>query len=349
MNAASDAAEGKAAGGGKAAPAKKPAGKTTAKPAPENILLTGSTGLVGSHIAEALDGPGLRCGLRKTSSEKWLQKVGAERREFDLLDRDTWLPAMQGCKVVIHCAGVTRVRRRREFYDSNATAAGELAAAAAQAGVRRFVLISSLAARGTDGVEQDAPNSDYGRSKLQGEQQVLAAAGDMEVISLRLGAVYGPRDTDNFQLLQMAARGLLLLPRTDSRIQPVYAPDVAEAVRLALGVAQPPADPVYVCQWESLDWAQMGQMMCQQFPGRRVRVVRVPAWVFLAAAAGSELGAGLLGRAPQLDRRRARDVAVYSYTVDPQRAQEQIGFRAAHDLNEGMRETMAWYLEQGWI
>ncbi|MEW6637145.1 MAG: NAD(P)-dependent oxidoreductase, partial [Actinomycetota bacterium] len=172
---------------------------------PERVLVTGATGFVGSHIAEALVGAGyrVRCGVRKAA--RWASGLDAELVPLDL-SRPGDLPrAVRGADVVIHAGGITRARHEEGYRRINAEGTRVLAEAASAAGVRRFVLISSLAARGPDGAA--GPASPYGLSKLEAEEIVRSFEGRMEVCALRPAAVYGPRDTDLLPLFRTASRG----------------------------------------------------------------------------------------------------------------------------------------------
>src|SRR5262249_7296698 len=120
---------------------------------------------------------------------------------------------------VVHMAGVTKSLRNEDFYRVNADGTRALAAAAANAGVKRFIHCSTLSAAGPISgarplVEEDppAPVSHYGRSKLAGEEALRHEAGRMAVTIVRPPIVYGPRDKDFFEVFKMAGRGLSLSP-----------------------------------------------------------------------------------------------------------------------------------------
>jgi nucleoside-diphosphate-sugar epimerase len=164
---------------------------------PDRVLVTGATGFVGSHIAEAFVEAGyeVRVGARASSNERWISSLDTERVPLDLDGSAEDLSrAVHNVDVVVHAAGITRARRPGDYYSVNAGGTRSVATAALRAGVRRLVLISSLAARGPDG--RDHPDSDYGRSKLEAESHLRALSGRMEAVVLRPAAVYGPRDTD---------------------------------------------------------------------------------------------------------------------------------------------------------
>lgn len=318
------------------------------------VFLTGATGFVGSHIAEALSHAGyrVRCAIRATSDTRWLRGVPAgsiETTTIDLSSPDAIDASMVGVTHVVHAAGITKAASESEYFSVNATVTRTVADAAVRAGASRFVLISSLAARGPDG--SGGPASAYGVSKLESErrlQEVVASSGSLEPRVLRPGGVYGPRDRELLPLFQFAARGFVPVPMGVGRLQPVYASDVAAAVVRALDPESRDDGPFHLGGPEIHSWDEIADALGAAI-GRRVRVVRLPAAVFLAAGRLSELAASLRGRAPELDRRRARDLTRLDWTCELGPVEQELGWRPEVSLHRGLAEAAQWYRETGWL
>jgi nucleoside-diphosphate-sugar epimerase len=312
---------------------------------PERVLLTGATGFVGSHIAEALASAGceVRCAVRNTSDPRWLSGLKVRLVRADFGRPEDLARLAKGADAVVHAAGITRARRPEDFYAVNAGITRRLAAAAARAGARRFVLISSLAARGPDG--EDGPVSHYGRSKLQAEQ-CLREFGELRPVILRPAAVYGPRDRDFLPLFRLARSGWLPVPASANPLQPVYAADVARAVLLALRKDGP--GPFPLAEEARYSWREVAEAL-EAALGRRVRPVRLPTAGFVLAGRAAGLTARLRGAPPAFDERRARDIAVHAWTCDPSAAERALGWRAGVPLPEGLGHTAGWYRREGWL
>jgi nucleoside-diphosphate-sugar epimerase len=318
---------------------------------PDRVLLTGATGFVGSHIAGAFVEAGYEvlCGVRASSDMRWISDLPIERVSLDLKGGAEGLPrAVENADLVVHAAGITRARRVEDYHSVNAEGTRRLAVAAFEAGVRRFVLISSLAARGPDDpTKDDHPESAYGRSKLEAEAYLRSLGGRMEAVVLRPAAVYGPRDTDLLPLFKMAIRGWLPVPSGANLLQPVYATDVARA---ALAAVREPLGfgPFPVAENRLYTWKEVIAGL-EKALGRTVRTVRLPAAAFTLAGRAAEWAARPFSAVPVFDERRGRDLAVHTWTCDISATERALGWRAEVALSEGLERSARWYGQAGWL
>ena len=316
-----------------------------------SIFLTGGTGFLGSHLADALVSAGHRvtASVRRTSDTHRLDRLTVDKVELDLGGRPGELgliTALESNQAVVHCGALTRARKEAGYMSVNAEGTRRLARAASAAGVRRFIFVSSLAARGPDGA--GGPVDSYGRSKAAAEAALAEVSGPMETVVLRPGGVYGPRDTDLLPLFRLAARGWAVVPRSRARLQPVFVADVVRAVLAALE-AVPPPDPLSVAAAETHSWGEVVGALTAAV-GRPARTVRAPAAVFLAVGALSELASRLAGTRPAMDRRRARDLSVHAWTCDIAPSRLRLDpWRPRVGIAEGLALTAEWYRRKGWL
>jgi uncharacterized protein YbjT (DUF2867 family) len=165
------------------------------------LAVTGGTGFVGGHLLrqareQGYDVRALTRGWKPPEDEiAWVD--GA-------LDRpETLVKLCAGADAVIHIAGAINAPSRAAFEAINVAGTASMIDAARKAGVRRFVHISSLAAR-------EPQLSAYGWSKAKSERLVAASGLDWTIV--RPPAVYGPGDRETLELFKMARRGLVALP-----------------------------------------------------------------------------------------------------------------------------------------
>jgi nucleoside-diphosphate-sugar epimerase len=320
--------------------------------------VTGGTGFVGSHLVEALihQDVQVRVLARKTSD-----KVRLPRQvtivEGDLLDHAALAQAVHGMGIVFHLAAATRARSTDAYFRANAEGTRMLVEAirSARPQPRRLVYLSSLAAAGPaengKPVElHDTPHpiTAYGRSKLAGERFCWQAAPEINVITLRAPAVFGPRDRDLFRCFQLAARGILPIPQGPERVlQFIHVSDLVEALVRAAVV--PNATGVYhVAESRSYTWSEIAQWLAQAV-GRQVRAVRIPPWCVHTVAAVSELGAAAMGRATIFNREKAREMLAPGWLCETEAAKRDLGFEGQIPLPVGLTGTAAWYREHGWL
>lgn len=311
------------------------------------VLLTGASGFVGSHLAEALlrAGHDLRVSARDSSRLDALQGLAFETVRLDLNDPREADAACRDAEAVVHAAGVTRARAAGTFFRVNTEGTLALARAALRQGARRFVFVSSLEARGPD--QLGRPDSPYGESKRAAEEGLRALGGALECVVLRPAGVYGPRDKDLLPLFKLARLGVLPKAASGHPLQPVFVTDVAQAVLRAL---EQPAGfgPFALAEAHSYRWNEVRTFMCHAV-GRPVRLLTLPDELYLGAGWLLERLAGLTRQTPLLDARRGRSLSIYSYTCDPGPAAAQLGWQAQVPLPEGLIRSAEWYQQHGWL
>jgi nucleoside-diphosphate-sugar epimerase len=321
--------------------------------------LTGATGFVGSHVAEALSRAGIRVRalIRKTSDARRIREFGVECIECALTDQTGLARAVEGTAAVIHLAGLTRARTDEEYHRTNVAATEALVRAVVGAEDRphRFVFLSSLAAVGPSyggrpvrPEDEPRPLTAYGRSKQAGEAACLGVAADVEVVVLRAPAVYGPRDRDLYQFFRLAARGFLPMPTGPARpLQLVHVEDLADAVLRAATV--PGATGImHIAEDRAHAWEEIARMVARAV-GRRARIVKIPAALISRVAAWSEWWAGITGAATIFNRDKARELLAPGWLCETEHARMQLGFVARVPLAEGLERTAIWYRNEGWL
>lgn len=215
-------------------------------------LVTGATGMLGSHIAERLVARGrrVRALVRSGSDTRFLQKLGVELVPGNLIDPESCALAVQGVEVIYHSAAkVGDWGPWSEFQAGCVDATRNLADAAQAARVGRFLHISSTSAyghpdEGGPPIDETAPMGQnlwvwdaYTRSKVESEKVLWGVAGSkgLAVTVIRPSWLYGERDrTTTVRLVdRLRNRKVLLVGRGDNPLSAVYVGIVADAAILA--------------------------------------------------------------------------------------------------------------------
>jgi nucleoside-diphosphate-sugar epimerase len=324
-------------------------------------VVTGATGLVGSHIVEHLAARGerVRALVRPTSDAAFLREQGAELAVGDLHDLDSLRRAVAGADVVYHCAArVGDWGPWSAFQADTIDATRNVLAACRAGGVGRLLHVSSIAVYGRprtrEGeVTEDAPLGQnlwlwdhYGRSKIQAEELVRQHAPGATVV--RPVWVYGPRDRASMPRVIAALRAdrvPILGPGTNA-LNVLYAGDVAEGAILAAthpearGQAYNLSSAGEVTQVELLN--TLTDALGLPRIRRHVPTSLVLRWAFLLEL----LGRLLRRRTPPTLTRKAVSLIARSTRYSTAKARTQLGWRPEVDIREGVRRTLAWYFGQ---
>jgi nucleoside-diphosphate-sugar epimerase len=320
------------------------------------VALTGGTGFVGSHVADALLAAGLRVRalVRRPDDVAWLKGTGADLVKGDVRDAAALPALVEGVSAVVHVAGKTSARDEAEYMAANAMGTENVAAAArAHAPGAHVVLVSSQAAGGPsrDGAPvkaSDAPRpvSLYGRSKLAGEEALKRSGVPFTI--LRPCAVYGPRETAIRDLFVAASRGVVpVLAGGQRRIHMVYGPDAAAAVSGALERGAR-GETFYVAHPEVLNYAVIAATLAD-LPSRRPFRIPVPAAVIRAAGHIAGILSALAKGPPVFNDEKAEEMLQAAWLCDVSDAQVALGQPFRTDFRAGARLTWNWYLDRGWL
>ena len=210
---------------------------------PQRVFITGAKGFIGRTLARRYREMGAEvCGIDFTAEPDWGVLAG------DLAQPDAWRHALDGVDLVIHTAAiVSNTASLDQAWQVNVKGTADLLSACVEAGVSRFLQLSSVAAFGfnfPDGVSEDHPlrpmGNTYVDTKIASEHAVLAchASGRMDCTIIRPGDVYGPGSRPWVILpLEMIQQGKFLLPAHGQGIfSPVYIDDLVDGLVLAAGM-----------------------------------------------------------------------------------------------------------------
>ncbi len=325
------------------------------------LVVTGGTGFLGRHLvwrAAAQGAEVVFTGRNAAAADEVIRHapapVGWQPIEHgDARAEQTLVEAARGADAIVHCAALSSPWGRFEaFRRANVVSTAEVIAACRANGVGRLVHVSTpslyfgfadrLAIR--EDAELPPPANDYVRTKIEAER-LVRAAGLPEVAILRPRALFGPWDQTLVpRLLRVMTKGPMPVMRGGRiRIDLTYIDNAVEAVWLMLTRPLPrPVNTYNVSNGEPRELLDVLTVMAREF-GLPLRTKAVPWPLIELVARGLELAARLgSGKEPPLTRYSA-GVLAFSQTLDVSALRDELGWRPAVSIDEGIRRHAGWW------
>jgi nucleoside-diphosphate-sugar epimerase len=332
----------------------------------KNILITGASGFIGSFLAEEALARGLNvfAGIRSSSSRKYLQDPRLRFAEIDFSSASSIRKFLEEKKkegvtfdYVIHNAGVTKARKKEDFYTVNCDYTKNLADALISSGSipEKFVYISSLAAYGPgDPVsmkpvmlsDRPQPVDEYGRSKLKAEQY-LKELDVLPWLLIRPSGVYGPRERDYFVYFQTISRGME--PYIGYKPQILTFIYVRDLVRLILdatlsGMVHRAYFVTDGREYDSREFA----VITKKHLNKKTFKFTVPSGIVGGIAWTMEKLFSLGGGMPTLNTDKFRIMKATNWKCETAPLAD-FGFEARYNLDQGVKEVLEWYKKEKWL
>ncbi len=294
--------------------------------------MTGGTGFVGARLIEQALTTGHQ--VRALTRRPQGARAGLTWVDGALDDAEALALLVTGADAVVHVAGVVNAPDRAGFASGNIAGTRAMLAATSAAGIRRFVHVSSLAAREPD-------LSVYGWSKAEAEALVLTSDCDWTVV--RPPAVYGPGDLEMREMFRLASYGLTLLP-SPGRLSVIHVDDLA-ALLLALALGETgrlvlEADDGVKGGWTHREFGRaLGVAV-----GKRVIAIPLPRPVMSLVAHGDRL---IRGKKAKLTPDRVDYFCHPDWVVDPDKRPPTQLWQPRIATADGLAATVSWYRAHG--
>ena len=323
-------------------------------------LVTGANGFVGSHLVEALLKKGYEvvCLVRNKSDLRFLSGLNLEYKCGDVTDADSLREPLKGVDFIFHVAGITRAKNREEYFKVNASGTKNLVQACFETNpdVKRFIYVSSQTAAGPGKdlhpIDENAkcePINNYGKSKLEGEKEVLNFQDKLPVTIIRPPAVYGPRDKDILYFFQMINKGIIpSFGLKESYLSLVYVKDLVQGLILAAESKKSSGQIYFLTDGKTYSWSEAFGIVRDSLGVKAIRL-RIPKSLLVTFAFFSEAFTRLLGKTPLLHLGRAKELCQRFWLSDISKAKTDLGFLPEYDLEKGALETANWYKENKWL
>jgi nucleoside-diphosphate-sugar epimerase len=327
---------------------------------PKTAFVTGGTGFIGSHVVERLLARGytVRCLIRNPQQKGYLQNLPVEFYHGDLFSTPVLEKAVAGVDYVYHVAGVVASHSKDGFYRGNRDASRNLIEIVARVNptVKKFLHVSSQAAVGPSVSEQPIdetapyhPITTYGKSKMEAEKVVLGFADKLPITIVRPSAVYGPRDPATFDFFKTIYKGLEPVVGFRNKIVSlVHSTDLVSGIVLAGEKAEAAGHIFFISSEKRYSWIEIGDTSKEVMKKKALRV-RVPEPLVYVVAATAGAFSRFSKKPSVLNFEKGRDMVQDYWTCDVSKAKEMLVYKQEVELADGVRETVSWYLQNGWM
>ena len=332
----------------------------------KKILITGATGFIGSFIAEEALNRGMEvwAAVRGTSSRKYLPQPEINFIELNLGKPEELQRQLSGHRFdyVVHAAGVTKCLDSRDFFRTNTDGTINLVNALRQLpeSPQRFVFVSSLSILGpvreeqpyTDITDNDTPqpNTAYGKSKLQAEDYLRSLGNKFPFVILRPTGVYGPREKDYFMMADSIKKHVdFAVGYKQQDITFIFVKDVVQAVFLALEREEATGKSFILSDGLVYSSRTFSDLIKKELGIKCVLRIVAPLWFLKAVSVVAEGFAHLTGHISALNRDKYNIMKQRNWRCDISPARNILGFNPQYPLERGVKITMKWYRDNGWL
>ena len=329
------------------------------------ILITGASGFIGSFIVEEALRKGFEtwAAVRKSSSREWLKDERINFIELNLSSKAQLVEQLKGkaFDYVVHAAGVTKCLNKADFRRINTEGTKNLVDALIETGMplKRLVFVSSLSVFGAIKEQQPyeeiresdvpQPNTEYGRSKLAAEQYLDSLGSRIPYIILRPTGVYGPKEKDYFIMAKsIKQHSDFAVGYRQQDITFVYVEDVVQAIFLALEKGEN-GRKYFLSDGQVYQSATFSKLIHEAL-GRPWWIrLTVPEWVLRIVTFCGEYTGRMTGKVTALNNDKYNILRQRNWRCDIEPARKELGYQPKVMLDEGVKRTIKWYQEHGWL
>ncbi|NOX91024.1 MAG: NAD-dependent epimerase/dehydratase family protein [Gammaproteobacteria bacterium] len=324
------------------------------------VAITGATGFLGSHLTERLLKDGYEVSILARDEEKARKFEGRVHDIViaDIADRAAMARLVEGADFVIHLVSNFRTASGspESYQQINVEGTKAVVDAAMAAGVKRFVHCATIGVHGNvkstpaDENSPYAPGDLYQETKLEAQQYVESVIGKsaMEVVIIRPCSMYGPGDMRMLKMFRMLAKKtFLMIGPCQENFHAVYIDDIVEGFTLAMTTENIAGETFLIGGDHYLPLRDYIKVVADA-ENAPMPWLKFPYWFFYSAAVVVESICVPLKIEPPLHRRRVRFYK-NNRAFNIQKAREKLGYSPKVSLEDGMKRTVAWYKENGFL
>ena len=322
-------------------------------------MLTGATGFIGSHIAEALiqrQAPTHLFVRKRNRRIDLFEEMGAVIHVASPENLVILKESIQGADVIIHCAGATKAVSRSEYFKANVDFTRNILKVIEEH--QKLVFLSSQAAAGPsnlhmpiDEKSEPQPVSYYGESKLSAEIHIQqwGISNDNNYLILRPCIVYGPGEKDLFNGFRLIKDNLfIVLGDSNKQFSIIHVTDLVKAVIKCL---ESPAkgEVFFVCHDETCSWEALGTTIKESFGKSRLLTIEVPEYLAYFAAALCDIFSFATQKPFLVNRQKIIEAKQQAWLCSNKKIKNKLSWKPEIPLEKGIKQTAEWYIQENWI
>jgi len=317
-------------------------------------LITGATGFIGSHLVEALveQNWSVTCLVRPKSRTGFLENFPVNILRGSVEDENFLAEAVKNQDYIFHLAARIRSTRREVYEQTNFLFTRNLARTCLEQNpdVKRFVYVSSIAAAGPSnpGEIQDekrapAPTSEYGRTKLKGEDAIRELWDRMDATIIRPPNVYGPRQQETELLIKLIRKRIVPLLKGDEKNTTlIYVKDLIKGILEAALSKKANREIYYLTDEMGYSWKEVILTIKKQILDTPFYIPLYEYVIYSTAWLTDVLKSMHLVKS-YFGRRGWKAMVQTSLLFSSDKASRDFGFKPEYSLEEGIKETVKYY------
>lgn len=332
------------------------------------ILITGGSGFIGSFIVQEAIKRKFQvwAGIRSGSSKKYFRERKIHFLELDFAHPNELRAQLSEYKdqyhkfdYIVHCAGVTKAKNKKSFERVNYLQTKYFVDILVDLRMvpTQFIYISSLSVFGPIHEEDYAmiretdtpnPNTDYGMSKLKAELYIRGISGFPYIIYRPTG-VYGPRDTDYYLLARAIKQHIdfsIGFKRQDLTF--IYIKDLVNAIFLGMD-KNITRRTYFLSDGNAYPSRSFANLIRKELGDPFVFHLKCPLFILKSISLLAQFVSHILGMTSTLNGDKYKIMKQRNWRCDISPAIKELGFTPQYSLEEGVKETIAWYKSEEWL